>query len=256
LIARTECRIGPEHAITDGNLADMVNSPRVYVIGDIHGRADLLDRMAEQIDLDLKQKPAAESLTVTLGDYVDRGPNSRGVLDRLVGNPFPNPFLALKGNHEVLFETFLHDPSVASQWRRLGGLETLHSYGIPVAPLMVGKGFDQASKALERAIPAEHLEFLGSLRHSLSVGTYFLCHAGVRPGIPLERQSADDLLWIRHEFLDSDMNFGKVVVHGHTPTEAPEVLPNRINIDTGAFATGRLTCLVIDGTELRFLSTR
>ena len=234
----------------------MTDYPRVYVIGDIHGRADLLDRMAEKIALDLEQRPVAESFTVTLGDYVDRGPNSRGVLDRLVRNPFPNSLLALKGNHEVLFEAFLQDPSVASQWRRLGGLETLHSYGVPVAPLMVGKGFDEASKALARAVPAGHLNFLASLKHSFSVGTYFLCHAGVRPGIPLDRQSADDLLWIRHEFLDSDMDFGKVVVHGHTPTEAPEVLPNRINIDTGAFATGRLTCLVIEGKDLRFLSTR
>jgi serine/threonine protein phosphatase 1 len=121
---------------------------------------------------------------------------------------------------------------------------------------MIGKGFEEASKALRQAVPDEHLRFLKNLKLSLTIGRYFLCHAGVRPGVPLERQRAEDLLWIRDEFLSSNRDFGKVVVHGHTPIESPEVLPNRINIDTGAFATGRLTCLVIEGARLRFLSTR
>jgi serine/threonine protein phosphatase 1 len=190
-----------------------------------------------------------------LGDYVDRGPDSRGVLDRLVHNPFPTKYIALKGNHEELFEAFVHDPSVASQWRRLGGLETLHSYGVSVTAVMIGKGFEEASSALRRAVPEEHLRFLGSLKLSMSVGEYFLCHAGVRPGIPLEHQAAEDLLWIRDEFLNSRKSFGKIVVHGHTPIASPEVLPNRINIDTGAFMTGRLTCLILEGASRRFLST-
>src|SRR6266699_1896612 len=194
---------------------------RVYVIGDIHGRSNLLDRIVEDIKRDLERNPAAESLTVTLGDYVDRGPDSRGVLDRLVCNPFPTRYIALKGNHEELFEAFLSDPTVASQWRRLGGLETLHSYGVPVASLMIGKGFEEASSALRQAVPQEHLSFLASLKLSMPVGEYFLCHAGVRPGVPLEHQSAADLLWIRNEFLNSKRNFGKVVVHGHTRTESP-----------------------------------
>jgi Calcineurin-like phosphoesterase len=237
------------------NLADTEDNKRVYVIGDIHGRSDLLDKMVEEIERDLRKNPAADGLTVTLGDYVDRGPDSRGVLDRLAGNPFPTKYIALKGNHEALFEAFLRDPSVASQWRRLGGLETLHSYGVSVAAVMIGKGFEEASRALQKAVPEEHLRFLGSLTLSMSVGEYFLCHAGVRPGTPLEHQRAEDLLWIRDEFLNSKTSFGKVVVHGHTPTAAPEVLPTRINIDTGAFATGRLTCLVLEGASLRFLST-
>ena len=106
---------------------------------------------------------------------------------------------------------------------------------------------------LRAAMPAEHLKFLQSLKTSYSHGKYFLCHAGVRPGVPLDRQSDEDLLWIRDEFLSSKMNFGKIVVHGHTPVEAPEVLPNRINIDTGAFATGQLTCVVLDESGHRFL---
>jgi serine/threonine protein phosphatase 1 len=228
---------------------------RAYVIGDIHGRSDLLDRMVEEIARDLERSPVAEGLTVTLGDYVDRGPDSKGVLDRLASNPFPTKYIALRGNHEALFEAFLRDPTVASQWRRFGGLETLHSYGVPVAAVMIGKGFEEASSALRQSVPQEHFSFLGSLRFSLALGDYFLCHAGVRPGVPLEQQRPEDLLWIREEFLNSRMGFGKIVVHGHTPTASPEVLPTRINIDTGAFATGRLTCLVLEGKSRRFLST-
>ena len=238
------------------NLADIEDNRRLYVIGDIHGRSDLLDKMVEEIERDLQKNPAVDSLTVTLGDYVDRGPDSRGVLDRLVHNPFPTKYIALKGNHEELFEAFLHDPSVASQWRRLGGLETLHSYGVSVTAVMIGKGFEEASRALRKAVPEEHLQFLASLKLSMSVGEYFLCHAGVRPGIPLEHQAAEDLLWIRDEFLNSRTSFGKIVVHGHTPIASPEVLPNRINIDTGAFMTGRLTCLILKRASRRFLSTQ
>ncbi|MEA2904172.1 MAG: serine/threonine protein phosphatase 1 [Alphaproteobacteria bacterium] len=229
---------------------------RLYAIGDIHGRSDLLDRMVEQISRDLDANPVAESLTVTLGDYVDRGPDSRGVLDRLAGNPFPTAFIALKGNHEALFETFLRDPSIADDWRRLGGLETLHSYGVPVGALMMGRNYEEAAQALQAAVPSAHFEFLGALKTSLTVGRYFLCHAGIRPGVPLERQSEQDLLSIRHEFLGSKSDFGKIVVHGHTPTEMPEVLANRINIDTGAFMTGRLTCAVLEPESARFLSTK
>ena len=237
-------------------MADSRENCRTYVIGDIHGRADVLDKMVKEIERDLKEYPAADGVTVTLGDYVDRGPNSRGVLDRLACNPFPTRYIALKGNHEAMFEAFLHDPTVASQWRRFGGLETLHSYGVPVAAVMIGKGFEEASNALRQAVPQEHLRFLESLKLSLSVGDYFLCHAGVRPGVPLEDQSAEDLLWIREEFLNSKISFGKIVVHGHTPIASPEVLPTRINIDTGAFATGRLTCLVLDGASRRFLTAQ
>ena len=236
--------------------ANISDATRLYVIGDIHGRADLLDQIAEQITLDMRQYPGPECLTITLGDYIDRGPDSRGVLDRLARNPFPTRYVALKGNHEELFENFMQDPSIGPYWRRLGGLETIHSYRVPVSALMTGQGFDEACKALKLAMPTEHLRFLGSLGMSLTVGKFFLCHAGVRPGVSLEHQKADDLLWIREEFLTSTMNFGKIVIHGHSPNEWPEVRPNRINIDTGAFATGRLTCLVVEsGRPPRFLFT-
>ncbi len=229
---------------------------RLYVVGDIHGRSDLLDRMILEISRDLDAHPIGACLTVTLGDYLDRGPDARGVLDRLVSNPFPTDFIALKGNHEELLETFLRDPSIAPHWRHLGGLETLHSYGVQVRSLMLGKSYARVADALRAAVPRAHLEFLASLKLSLTVGKYFLCHAGVRPGVALENQRAEDLLWIREQFLDSRADFGKIVVHGHTPVEEPEVRPNRINVDTGAFMTGRLTCAALEAEGVRFLSTR
>jgi serine/threonine protein phosphatase 1 len=229
---------------------------RVYVVGDIHGRSDLLDRMIAEISRDLEADPIGDGLTVTLGDYIDRGPDSRGVLDRLARNPFPTDFVGLKGNHEALFETFLRDPSIGGDWRRLGGLETLHSYGVSVGSIMLGRNYEQAAEALRAAVPPAHREFLASLKLSLTLGRYFLCHAGVRPGVPLERQSEEHLLWIRDQFLMSKADFGKIVVHGHSPSEKPEVLPNRINVDTGAYMTGRLTCAVLEPERVRFLSTK
>ena len=225
---------------------------RLYVIGDIHGRLDLLDDAIAAIKRDVEAH-GPDALTVTLGDYVDRGPKSRGVIDRLWANPFPIPHVALKGNHELLLETFLVDPATGQHWCRLGGLETLHSYGVSDHGPRMGKNYDEASAQLRDAMPAEHIKFLHSLKTSYSHSNYFLCHAGVRPGIPLNQQSDDDLLWIRDEFLSSTIDFGRIVVHGHTPVQAPEVLANRINIDTGAFATGRLTCVVLDRQGHRFL---
>jgi diadenosine tetraphosphatase ApaH/serine/threonine PP2A family protein phosphatase len=223
----------------------------IYAIGDIHGRLDLLERAITAIRRDVEQYgPAA--LTVTLGDYIDRGPQSRGVLDRLIENPFPTSYVALKGNHEALLEDFLADPATGPHWRQQGGVETLQSYGIHLRGLMPAD-FAEARNQLRAALPASHLNFLRSLKTSLSRGKYFFCHAGVRPGVPLERQSEDDLLWIRDEFLNRHTDFGKIVVHGHTPVPEPEVLPNRIGIDTGAFATGRLTCVVLSGGAPRFL---
>ena len=227
---------------------------RVYAIGDIHGCSGLLDRMIKAIREDLSTHPARDALTVTLGDYVDRGPDSRGVLDRLARNPFPTAYLALKGNHEQLLAAFLTDPSVMGHWRQLGAIETLDSYGVPAGSLMRARDYAQAAAAFRDALPPEHLQFLSQLKLSFDAGSYFLCHAGIRPGIPFDRQSEEDLLWIREEFLRSRMDFGKVVVHGHTPVDQPEILPNRINIDTGAFFTGRLTCVALEGASRRFLS--
>ena len=228
---------------------------QLYVIGDIHGRADLLERLIDQLHRDLEKNPVDNCLTVTVGDYIDRGMNSREVLDQLADNPFPTAFIPLKGNHEDLFETFLRDPSIGSRWRRFGGLETLHSYGVDVGPLMRRKNYEAAAEALRMAVPGAHFDFLASLHTALSVGRYFLCHAGVCPGIPLAQQREEHLLGIRQPFLNSNADFGQIVVHGHTPVEAPEIHRNRINIDTGAFMTGRLTCVVLEEESVRFLTT-
>ena len=228
---------------------------RLYVIGDIHGRADLLDRMIAAIGRDFAAAPRADSLTVTVGDYIDRGPDAKGVIDRLAQNPFPTEFLGLKGNHEAMLARFLEEPSVAEQWRRFGGVETLHSYGIDVGGVMRGRDYAEAAEALMAALPPAHVAFLASLRTSLFAGRYFVCHAGVRPGVPLPRQQEDDLLWARDGFLDSRADFGKIVVHGHSIAEEPQVRRNRIGIDTGAFASGTLTCLVLHGDEVGFLQT-
>jgi serine/threonine protein phosphatase 1 len=227
---------------------------RLYVIGDIHGRLDLLDQLIDAIHRDADQFDG-NSLTVTLGDYIDRGPNSRGVIERLMANPFPGKYVALKGNHEALLAAFLDDPAVGLQWRHLGGLETLQSFGLPVGQLMLNRDYDQAADQLRAKLLPEHLKFLHSLKTSLTIGHYFLCHAGVRPGVALDRQREEDLLWIRDEFLYCEDDFGKIVVHGHTPVEKPEFLSNRINIDTGAFATGRLTCVVLEAEKYSFIST-
>ena len=205
--------------------SSLLDRGRLYVIGDIHGRSDLLDRMVAAISEDLAAHPVEACLTVTLGDYIDRGSDSRGLLDRPINNPFPTEYVALKGNHELMLETFLRDPSVADEWRRYGALETLTSYGVAVGSLMVGRSYEEAAAALKAAMPQAHLEFISGLRTSLSVGRYFLCHAGVRPGVSLERQNAEDLMWIRSPFLESSADFGKIVVHGHTPAEEPEASP-------------------------------
>lgn len=225
---------------------------RIYAIGDIHGRLDLLERVIEAIHRDIDERgPAA--LTLTLGDYIDRGPHSAGVISALLANPFPTPYVALKGNHEQMLERFLVEPGVIEDWRQGGALATLHSYKVPVADVMKGRNYDVASRAMAEALPTPHRHFIGGLKTSHVTDRYFFCHAGVRPGIPLASQTDEDLMWIRHEFLSSAEDFGSIVVHGHTPVAKPEVKPNRINIDTGAFATGRLTCIALDDDGPRFL---
>ncbi len=224
------------------------------MIGDIHGRLDLLNRLIAAI-WDDAARAQGENLTITLGDYIDRGPDSKGVLERLSCNPFPDQYIALKGNHEDILLRTLSDPDALSSWRRLGGLETLHSFRIPLDDVMRGKGYGAVADELNSALSKNHRDFLASLRPSLTVGRYFFCHAGVRPGVPLSAQTEADLLWIREEFLNWRRGFEKIIVHGHTPIPEPEVLSNRINIDTGAFVTGRLTCMVLEAGTYRFLTT-
>lgn len=226
---------------------------RIYAIGDIHGRADLLDQMLARIDAHLAAYPAFRPVQVFLGDYVDRGPASRGVLDRLITRDYDHETICLKGNHETYVVEFLKNATILDKWRHYGGLETLMSYGI--TPSINADPAEQARLAVvfRRALPESHLQFLSNLMPSFSCGDFFFVHAGVRPGIPLKKQREHDLLWIREDFLHYEEDFSKIVVHGHTPVLKPDIRPNRINIDTGAYATGQLTCLVIERDEFLFL---
>src|SRR5207249_522296 len=140
-------------------------------------------------------------------------------------------------------------------WRTLGGLETMHSYGVSVRSAMAGYDFAGVQQAFEAHLPASHRRFLENLKTSTTIGDYFFCHAGIRPGVPLNDQQREDLLTIRSPFLSSQVEHGKLVVHGHTPSVAPEIRPNRIGIDTAAYATSRLTCLVLEQNQRRFLQT-
>jgi serine/threonine protein phosphatase 1 len=223
---------------------------RIYAIGDIHGCADLLEGLLQQIDMDCTLYPANRPIVVFLGDYIDRGPASSEVLDLLLGCERTKEAVFLKGNHETYVHRFLSEPAVLDDWRQCGGLETLVSYGLKPS---INPDVPEQTKLAEefaKTIPKRHLKFLESLNLSFSCGDYLFVHAGIRPGVPLRKQREEDLLWIREEFLSSEQQFEKFVVHGHTPVAMPDIRSNRINIDTGAFATGRLTCIVIEGTSI------
>jgi serine/threonine protein phosphatase 1 len=226
----------------------------VYCVGDIHGRDDLLRGMAERVQADMGTRSFDHAVTVFLGDYIDRGAGSKRVVEKLASGEWPTFIIALAGNHEDFLLTFLNDARFLAFWRSQGGLETLHSYGVDIGPAMAGRDFEEVQAAFTTCFPRHHRNFLEALKGSTSIGDYFFCHAGVRPGVALDRQDRDDLLNIREPFLSSEAEHGKLVVHGHTPAVVPEVRPNRIGIDTAAYATGRLTCLVLEKDQRRFLS--
>ncbi len=230
---------------------------RIYAIGDIHGRDDLLERLTLLVHEDAYRRQAPRNVVVYLGDYVDRGRQSRAVIERLLRAPLPGfDSVHLKGNHEDIMLRFLDDISVGPSWFTFGGRETLESYGIdPPLPHATADELLRAQEQLRRNLPREHLDFLRRLRLMHEEGDYVFVHAGVKPGVPLAAQREEDMLWIRDEFLLSQSSFGRIVVHGHTITRDPDVRQNRIGIDTGAFASGRLTALVAEGTEWYFLQT-
>ena len=228
---------------------------RIYAVGDIHGRLDLLNKLLARINTDITLRPTVRPVYVFLGDYIDRGSSSRETIDRLIEHGKTNKSVFLKGNHELIAIKCLSDSSLFDQWLRLGGLETLVSYGVPPETLANGKQIAELQSAFHSALPQAHFRFFRDLQNSFECGDFFFAHAGVKPNVELSRQKESDLLWIREEFLSSNDDFGKIIVHGHTPTSEIEVGPNRINIDTGAFATGRLTCLVIEDRSLSVIDT-
>ena len=231
----------------------MPDGVRIYAVGDVHGHSDLLAGVFEKIDADLRKRPIARPILVMLGDYIDRGPDSRGTIDLLLARSKIQESIFLKGNHESFVFDFAKDPSLMRHWQKFGALDTMHSYGLAASPDMTAQELQDLADAWTASLPEAHSSFFSNLALSFTCGDYFFAHAGVRPGISLKSQVERDLIWIRDEFLQSDKWFGKLVVHGHTPTPEPDFRPNRINIDTGAYATARLTCLVLEGADKTIL---
>jgi serine/threonine protein phosphatase 1 len=229
---------------------------RVYAVGDIHGRLDLLEELIGRIEEDEAERPSADTTLIFLGDLVNRGPDSCGVVERLLRLSRERPGTRfLKGNHEqVLLRAVTGDPKAVRFLVRIGGRATLLSYGIPEAE------YDQLdyvelTERFAALVPQDHVEFLAGFDDWLAIGDYLFVHAGLRPGVAVEDQSPEDLRWIRSEFLDHRSSFGKIVVHGHSISEEVEIRPNRIGIDTGAYASGRLSAVGLEGSERWFLST-
>lgn len=231
----------------------------IYAIGDIHGRLDLLTAIHDRISADAVQRSARRKIVVYLGDYVSRGADCRGVVDR-VREWLPAGFerITLKGNHEDLLLSFLGgDLDMGRHWFDYGGLEALTHYGVAIPDRLAR---DDASVSVLRdrfaaVLPRSHLEFFRSLPISFRSGDYYFVHGGIRPGVPLDEQSDHDRMWIRKSFLDSDADHGAVVVHGHSISAQPVIRQNRIGIDTGAYHSGVLTCLLLEGPLREFLRT-
>lgn len=235
------------------------NGFRVYAVGDIHGRSDLLARLHDKILADMATAPEQYRVLVYLGDYIDRGPDSRGVIDQVLAfRPDGTERVFLKGNHESAMLAALEgNMAQAREWMNYGGLPALQSYGINIKPesLKSPAGLLSLYEQLQRQVPESHRNFLNALLPSFFLGDYLFVHAGVNPQHPLTAQKEEDLLWIRDGFLRCRRYLGKVIVHGHTITSQPDVRDNRIGIDTGAYATGRLTAMVLAGTNRHFLQT-
>jgi len=227
----------------------------IFAIGDVHGRADLLGLVLGWVKAGLKGRADAKTVLVGLGDYIDRGPRSRDVIELLLAMTKLEGLECqfLKGNHEEVLLTFLLDAKAGPAWCDFGGREMLDSYGVQ-APLdpFDAEAWEQTRVAFEEALPPEHRSFFEGLKTSYVAGDYIFVHAGLRPGVPLEEQRENDLLWIRKPFLSSRQGFSKVVVHGHTPEEEAHVDRRRIGLDTGAYATSILSVLRLEGRD-RFL---
>jgi serine/threonine protein phosphatase 1 len=238
----------PRHVFPAGRIG--------FAVGDIHGRADLLDRLLTQIEANGAGANERPTL-VFAGDYIDRGRDSRAVLDILTSAracAFERRFLL--GNHEQMLLDFLAHPASGRRWLQMGGMDTIASYGVrPPRPFAGDRELEDAACALRDAMPVSHLDFLQGLERFVEIGDCLFVHAGIDPKKPLKAQSDRDLLWIREPFLTYERRMSHRVVHGHTPVRTPSVSPERIAIDTGAYATGVLTAARLEGAGATFLTT-
>lgn len=238
-----------DSAIPDGQ--------RIYAIGDVHGRLDLLEQLMDCILADDRSREPADTQIIFLGDLIDRGPDSAGVLDYV--RKLSNSGLRIRclaGNHEEVLLSAIEEPSKenARFFYRIGGRETLISYGMSAHELEQIE-WESLSDAIPALLPEAHVEFLQDMEDMIVVGDYAFVHAGINPALPLEKQQIKHLRWIREGFVDHDEAMEKIIVYGHTI--APDVVrgPSRIGIDTGAYKSGKLTALVLEGNEQRFLDT-
>jgi serine/threonine protein phosphatase 1 len=229
---------------------------RLYAVGDVHGRLDLVDDLLARIEDDIADRPVETAVVVFLGDLIDRGPDSAGVVERLQGlRHFPARMLFLLGNHEeFLLRTLAGEPGVAHDWLGFGGDACAESYGVSAAALQA-MDEPRIAEILGAAIPPAHVEFLKSFEDTIRFGDYLLVHAGIRPGVPIEQQQPSDLRWIRQPFLSDAQDHGCMVIHGHTISDGIDRRANRIGIDTGAYRTGILTAAVIEEDDIRFMAT-
>lgn len=229
-----------------------------WAVGDIHGRLDLLLPLVEAMAADLHESRAERKMIIFLGDYIDRGPDSRGVLRLLSGLSRSQglEWRFLKGNHEQAMLEFLDDPSAGARWCEYGGDRALRSWGLRVPELAHRtEAWARVAADLRHKLTKREADFLGTLELSVTVGDYFFSHAGARPGLALDRQSPQDLMWIRQPFLNSRTAFECMVVHGHTPTPAVHADQRRIGIDTKAYDSGVLSALRLEGQEQSLLQS-
>ncbi len=242
------------------------DNTRIYAVGDIHGRVDLLREIQALILDDAKTASAhgaalgGRKILVYLGDYIDRGPSSMEVLDHLISTDKTNEELGfesvyLKGNHEDYFLRFMASGELGKAWMNNGGAALLNNFGLELSANSSPEEFVETASLLRRMLSPDHRCFLMGLQTYFEYHEYYFVHAGIRPGVSLQNQRIQDMLWIRDDFMNSNIDFGKIIVHGHTIGDAPEIMANRISIDTGAYLSNRLTCVVIENEHVRFLQT-
>lgn len=242
----------------DGNhqRVQLPDDQRVYAIGDIHGRLDLLVKLLERVNKDIAAHANFQNNVVFLGDYIDRGPDPAGVIDHLIDLSIPQTkCVFLMGNHERYMLDIATGTALMEMWFRNGGKATLKSYGIDAHTPDIPQDLDQFRRVLQENVPDRHWQFLHDLQTSWRLGSVFFAHAGVNPTRTLDQQIEQDLIWIREKFLHSERDHGALIVHGHTPHPEPEVLRNRINVDTLAYQSGHLTAAVLENGHCRFLTT-
>ena len=240
---------------TRGEAAPLAAIPpgqRVYAVGDVHGRLDLFEALVEAIDADDAAAPPADTTVILLGDLVDRGPDSAGVIALVRAWQWRRRVRILAGNHEEMFLRSFSSPETFRHFLRHGGRETVLSYGVD-RTAFAHADLEEAQEMMRAAVPAGDIAFLRGFEDMIAIGDYLFVHAGIDPAVPIEEQKVHTLRWIREPFLSHAAPHGPVVVHGHTICDAPEDFGNRIGIDTGAFMTGRLTALALEGTSRRYI---